>query len=84
MFKEITALVCAFFFLLLCFTFIQFRISAATIEKFEELEARLEQYEQTNEEKVLSLVEEIEQNEKHMDNIVFAVVTGEWEKDPRE
>ena len=84
MFKEIAALICAFFVLLFCFTLIQFRINAETLEKVAELEKKVQQYENENSEKVLSLIDEIEQNEKHMDNIVFAVVTGEWEKDPRE
>lgn len=44
------------------------------------IEASVESYKT----EIKELKAELAENEKHMDNLVRCVITGEWDKDPRE
>lgn len=64
--------------------FITIQMQEDNQEYIKQLEARIFELEAENTKNVKELEKRIADNEKHMDNIVYAVVTGEWEKDPRE
>lgn len=64
--------------------FCVFYITSEALVEASEERKRIEVVIAGYEKQISELRKDLEMNEQHMDDIVRCVVTGEWEKDPRE